>query len=361
MTPPEPRTPSSPDIARATLSVLTIGLLVVACLWILSPFIGAIVWATMIVVATWPTMTGLQARLGGRRWLAILIMTLAMVMVLVLPLALAATAIFQNVDRVTGWVNAMAHNGVPAPPAWVAQLPLVGARATAEWQRLAATSQDQLASEAAPYAIAVAQWFAGQVGGLGLLLIQFLLTVVIAILLYSTGEQASEGVCRFARRLAADRGEQAVVLAGNAIRAVALGIVVTALVQSVIAGIGLAVCGIPYAAVLTSIIFMLCLVQVGPFLVMIPAIGWLFWSGHAVAGTVLVVWALVVGMIDNVLRPMLIRRGADMPLPLIFAGALGGLASLGMIGLFVGPVVLAVTYRLLEWWVGDIDREPAGV
>ena len=146
------------------------------------------------------------------------------------------------------------------------------------------------------------------------------------------------------------------MLAGLAIRAVALGFVVTAVVQSVVAGIGLALCGIPYAGVLTSIILVSCIVQVGPFLVMIPAIVWLFWSGHLVAGSVLVVWSLVVGVIDNVLRPVLIRRGADMPLPLIFAGALGGLAGFGMIGLFVGPVVLAVTYRLMEWWIGDIDH-----
>jgi predicted PurR-regulated permease PerM len=349
------RTPQSPDLTRLILSVLTIGLLVFACLWILRPFIGAIVWATMIVVATWPTLLSLEARLGGRRWLAIAILTVAMLVILVLPLALAASTIFRHVDQATGWVSALAQQGIPAPPAWVAQIPLVGAKAAEEWQRLAATSHEELAAQAAPYAIALAQWFAGQVGGLGLLLLQFLLTIVIAVLFYSTGEQAATSVVRFARRLAADRGEQAVVLAGQAIRAVALGIVVTAVVQSVVSGIGLAICGIPYAAMLTSIIFMLCLVQLGPFLVMIPAIGWLYWSGHPVAGTVLLLWSLIVGVLDNVLRPMLIRRGADLPLPLIFAGALGGLATLGMVGLFVGPVVLAVTYRLLEWWIADVD------
>jgi predicted PurR-regulated permease PerM len=196
---------------------------------------------------------------------------------------------------------------------------------------------------------------ASELGNLGLLLIQFLLTLLITMLLYSTGEEAATGVRRFARRLAADRGDQAVVLAGQAIRAVALGIVVTALVQSVVAGIGLAICGIPYATVLTSIVFMLCIIQIGPLLVMLPAVVWLFWTGHPVSGSVLIAWSLVVGLLDNVLRPMLIRRGADLPLPLIFAGAIGGLVGFGMIGLFVGPVTLAVTYRLLEWWIGDID------
>jgi predicted PurR-regulated permease PerM len=149
-----------------------------------------------------------------------------------------------------------------------------------------------------------------------------------------------------------------VVLAGQAIRAVALGVVVTAIVQSAAAGIGLAVVGIPYAAVLTAIIFILCIAQLGPLLVLAPAVGWLYWSGDAVWGSVLLVWTLLVGALDNVLRPILIKRGADLPLLLIFAGVIGGLVGLGIIGLFVGPVILAVTYRLLESWIADIDRQP---
>jgi len=147
------------------------------------------------------------------------------------------------------------------------------------------------------------------------------------------------------------------VLAGQAIRAVALGVVVTAIVQAAAAGIGLAISGIPYAALLTAVIFMLCIAQLGPILVLAPAVIWLYWSGDPVWGTVLLVWTILVGALDNVLRPLLIRRGADLPLLLIFAGVIGGLISFGIIGLFVGPVVLAVTYRLLESWIADIDRE----
>jgi predicted PurR-regulated permease PerM len=188
------------------------------------------------------------------------------------------------------------------------------------------------------------------------MLLHFLLTVVIAAILYATGETAAKGVRRFARRLAAERGEASVVLAGQAIRAVALGVVVTAIVQSAAAGLGLLVSGVPYAGVFTAIIFIFCIAQLGPILVLAPAVGWLYWSGDAVWGTVLLVWTLLVGALDNVLRPILIKRGADLPLLLIFAGVIGGLIGFGIIGLFVGPVVLAVTYRLLESWVADIDR-----
>jgi predicted PurR-regulated permease PerM len=354
MTPPPP----SRDVSRITLGVLFIGLLIAASLWVLRPFIAATVWAATVVVATWPMMLALQARLGGRRWLAVTVMTGAMLLLLVVPLVLAVTTIVNRAGDIAGWAEAAVHAGVPPPPEWVGRIPLVGSKLRRDWQQLAATSHEELAVRAAPYARTVVQWLAGQAGNLGLLLLHFLLTVAITAILYATGETAARGVRRFARRLAADRGDAAVVLAGQAIRAVALGVVVTAIVQSAAAGIGLAVAGIPFAAVLTAIIFMLCIAQIGPLLVLAPAVGWLYWSGDAVWGSVLLVWTLMVGALDNVLRPILIKRGADLPLLLIFAGVIGGLVGFGIIGLFVGPVILAVTYRLLESWIADIDQQP---
>ena len=352
MTPPLPNR----DLARITLSVLFIGLMIVASLWVLQLFIAATVWATMVVVATWPMMLAVEARLGGRRWLAVAVMTTAMLLVLVVPLVVAVATIVDNADDIAGWAKAALGAGVPAPPGWVEGIPVVGSKIAGEWRQLAATPPEDLAAQAAPYARKTVEWFAGKVGSFGILLLHFLLTVVITAILYASGETAAKGVRRFARRLAGEGGEGSVVLAGQAIRAVALGVVVTAIVQSTAAGIGLAVSGIPYVAVLTAIIFMLCIAQLGPILVLAPAAGWLYWSGDPVWGTVLLVWTVIVGVLDNVLRPILIKRGADLPLLLIFAGVIGGLVSLGIIGLFVGPVVLAVTYRLLESWVADIDR-----
>ena len=347
--------PSSRDLARITLSVLVIGLMIVACLWILKPFIGATVWAAMIVVATWPMMLAVQARLGGLRWAAVTVMTLAMLLVLVLPLVLAVVTIVDHADDMVAWSKAVAAAGIPFPPAWVEQLPIVGEKIAREWQQFAATPPEDLAARATPYVRNTVQWFASQAGNFGLMLLQFLLIVLITAVLYYTGETAARGVRRFARRLADERGENSIELAGQAIRAVALGVVVTAVAQSTLAGIGLAVAGIPYAAVLTAIIFILCIAQLGPILVLAPAVGWLYWSGDPVWGTVLLVWTAIVGTMDNFLRPILIRRGADLPLLLIIVGVIGGLISMGVIGLFVGPAVLAVTYRLLESWIGEID------
>jgi predicted PurR-regulated permease PerM len=353
-----PRPPSR-DLARITLAVLVLGLLIVACLWILQPFLAAMVWAAMIVVATWPMMLGVQARLGGQRWAAVTVMTFAMLLVLVMPLVLAVATIVDHADEMVAWSKAVAAAGIPSPPGWVEQVPFAGEKIAREWQQLAATPSEDLVARATPYVRQAVQWFGRQAGSFGLMLLQFLLIVIITAVLYSMGETAARGVRRFARRLAEERGENSVVLAGQAIRAVALGVVVTALVQSTLAGIGLAVAGIPYAAVLTAIIFMLCIAQLGPTLVLAPAVGWLYWTGEPVWGTVLLVWTVLVGSMDNVLRPILIKRGADLPLLLIFVGVIGGLISMGIIGLFVGPVVLAVTYRLLESWIAEIDQPRA--
>ena len=353
-------TAPSRDVVRITLSVLVIGLLIFACLWVLEPFLAAIVWATMVVVATWPMLITIQARLGGRRWLAVGVMTLGILVVLVLPLVLAVATIAEHADDIAAKAKDALSSGLPAPPAWVQKIPLAGAQIAEEWARLAASSREELAEQVAPYVRSVIEWLVGQAGGVGRMLVHLLLTVAIAVILYATGGTAAKGVRRFARRLAGERGDGAVVLAGQAIRAVALGVVVTALVQSTVSGVGLAVCGIPYAIVLTAIAFMLCIAQLGPVLVLLPAVIWLYWNDEPVRGTVLLVWMLVVGTLDNVIRPLLIRRGADLPLLLILAGVIGGLVSLGIIGLFVGPVVLAVTYRLLESWVADVDGPAAG-
>jgi len=249
-------------------------------------------------------------------------------------------------------------------PGWVTGIPLAGPRVTEWWNELASSGRDGLAAQLAPHVKEIVGWFVDQAGGMGLMIVQFFLTVVIAAILYAGGESAAEAVRLFARRLAGPKGDDVVLLAGKAIRGVALGVGLTALVQSVLGGIGLALTGVPAASVLTAVMFLLCIAQLGPAPVLIPAVIWLFWSGETFWGSVLLIWTLIVVTLDNVLRPLLIKRGADLPLLLIFAGVIGGLIAFGVIGIFIGPVVLAVTYTLLSAWVStsavENDREPAG-
>jgi predicted PurR-regulated permease PerM len=343
------------------LGVLCLAVLIGASVWVLRPFLPALVWATMLVVATWPLMRRVQATLGGRRAPAVLVMTLAMGVVFAIPLLLAIETIVEAAPKLVDWSRVASGLAVPAPPDWLERVPLVGGRIAGRWSELAVLRGDALSERLAPFVRPAVLWLVAQVGSLGLVLVHFLLTGILAAILYARGEAAVAGLSAFAGRLAGARGEHVVLLAGRAIRGVALGVVGTALVQSALAGLGLAVAGVPYAGVLTALAFLLGVAQVGPVPILLGAVAWLYWTGSAGTATALLVWTLPVGAIDNVLRPLLIRRGAGLPLLLVFAGVLGGIIAFGIIGLFIGPVVLAVSYTLLVDWIAEPapDAPPA--
>jgi predicted PurR-regulated permease PerM len=350
-----PAAAASRDLTRTVLTLLIMLIVIGATVWILRPFLLSMVWAVAIVVATWPLMRRLQA-LVRRRSVAVVSMSAAMFLVFIAPLVLAIRTLVENTDTMTAWLRSIAATGIPPPPTWVERIPLAGPRMAERWSDIAATGKEDLATRVAPYVADALHWMVGAAGGLGAIAIQMVLTMVIAVILYARGETARDALLRFGRRLAGDRGEHVVLLAGQAIRAVAMGVVLTALIQTALAGIGLGVAGIPFAGFLTAVVLVLCVAQIGPLLVLIPAVMWLFWTDQSAWGAVLLVWSIVVGVLDNVLRPLIIRRGADLPLLLIFAGVIGGLIAFGIVGLLVGPVALAVAYTLLKEWMADRER-----
>jgi predicted PurR-regulated permease PerM len=344
------------DLTRTTLAVLFISGLIAASLWVMEPFLPAIVWAVTLVIATWSLMLRVQRRVGNRRGVAVLIMTVALLLVLIVPFWLAISTIVANIDQISDLARTVLSLRVPPPPDWLAEVPLVGAPAAKAWGPLTSAGVQELAPKLTPYAGALTQWFASAAGSLGGLFVHFLLTVAIAAVLYAKGESAAATATRFGHRLGGERGAMAVRLAGQAIRSVALGVVVTAVAQSALGGVGLAVVGIPFATVLTALMFVLCLAQIGPGLVLIPAVVWMYYSGNALWATVLLAFTLVAATMDNFLRPLLIRKGADLPLLLILAGVIGGLIAIGLLGIFIGPTVLAIAYTLLNAWIADSDE-----
>jgi predicted PurR-regulated permease PerM len=351
---PEPRAGS--DLARITFGVLFLGLLLAAGLWVLRPFLGPTIWATMVVVATWPLMLRVQGLLWNRRALAVTVMSVLLLLLFVVPLVLAIVTIVSNADRLVDWAKLATTYKLPdVPPAWLANLPVVGSMIVTAWEQAAALGLGDLLRRLTPYAGDLTRWFVSEVGSIGVLLFQFVLTVIIAAVLYANGEAAAEQVRLFARRLAGERGDGVVVLAGGAIRGVALGVGVTALIQALLGGIGVAVAGVPFATLLAALMFMLCIAQIGPIPVMLGAAAWAFYEGSTGWAVFLAAWGLFVGTIDNFIRPWLIQMGADLPLLLIFAGVIGGLFAFGLVGIFVGPVLLAVAYTLFEAWI----HEPA--
>ena len=354
------RTDSS-DLTRTTLAVLFIGILIAACFWIIHPFLSSLLWAAMIVIATWPYFLKLQTRLWGKRWLAILVMTVLLLLVLIVPICFAVLTILDRSDEIVGWFKSLSTVKIPSPPGWLVKIPVVGNSAVERWQQFAAVSPEELSNLLSPYASKLVAWFVGQAGNFSLLVMHFLLSIGIAAVLYANGETTASGIRQFARRLAGQPGDEVAVLSAKAIRGVALGIVVTAFVQSLCGGLGLFVAGVPAAALLTAVMLILCIAQIGPALVLLPADIWLFYNGHSLAGCLFAVWAVFVCFINNFLGPVLIRKGVDLPMLLILTGVIGGLISFGIIGLFIGPVILAVTFTLLRAWISRGENVAAPV
>jgi predicted PurR-regulated permease PerM len=293
-----------------------------------------------------------QRSLGGRRWPAVTVMSVILLLVLIVPLSAAIGTIVSHVDDVVAWAKNLRQFTLPPPPSWLPDLPLVGQRAVRLWQEVATEGVQVVAAKISPYAGVLTAWFVSQMGSFGAVFLQLLLTVVAAAVLYAYGEDAADSALRFGARLGAERGEAAVRLAAQAIRGVARGVVVTALVQALIGGLGLWIAGVPFATLLTAVMFLLALAQIGAVPVLLLAVIWLFWSGSPAWGSFLIVVTVIAGVLDNVLRPLLIKQGAaDLPLLLIFVGVIGGLISFGLIGIFIGPLVLAVTHTLLKSWL----------
>lgn len=346
----------SADLTHITLSILFLGLLITATFWVLSPFLTSILWAVIVCVTVWPMLLRLETRFGGRRWPAVTIVTVLLLMTVFVPVTLAVLTIVDHAQQAASEIRHYQTIPLPGPPNWVRELPVAGDRVAAEWARIAALSGDERSAELAPYAQSALAWFALKAGGVGTVLLQFLLTAIISTIVLARGEVVREEILRFATRLGGQHGRDVAILAANTIRGVVAGVVLTALMQAAIAGTGLVIAGVPAAGLLTAAILFLCLAQIGPMPVLIPVVIWLYWSEQTSRASLLLVIAVVSGLLDNIVRPILIRRGAQLPLVLIFTGVIGGLIAFGIVGLFIGPVVLTVAYTLLKAWVAEADE-----
>lgn len=342
------------DLLRIVLSVLFMSVMVIACIWIISPFLLGLAWAGTIVIASWPLLIRIQRVLWGKRIPAVIAMMLLLVMIFVIPISLLANSLVQNSAPLIEWAKE-GHFVLPTLD-WLDNIPLVGNSLHHLWNSLLNSGGNALFDRAKPFIGMTTSWFLNQAVQIGSLFIHLTLMLLFSIVLFAKGESIGYSLRHFAARLAPKRGDAAVILACQAIRAVALGVVVTALVQGIFGGIGLAISGIPFASLLTVVMILCCLVQIGPLLVLVPAIIWLYWSGDTTWGTILLVWSCVAGTMDSVIRPVLIRMGADLPMVLILCGVIGGLIAFGLIGLFIGPMLLAVSYRLVIVWMDEVPE-----
>lgn len=356
--------PSDPLPAHTTfdrlLAAALPALLVVAALVVIAPFAAALAWAAVIVVSVWRPLEWLTARLGGRRGLVGMLLALATLAVIVGPAIALGDAAVAAMPALAAMAEDLAAAAQREAPAQLARLPLVGERAAAAWLALMA-DLGPLFDTAGRIAPEIAGWLARQTLALGLTLLQLLLVALATGVMYARGPAGAELVQRLAERVGGAEGLETLAVAVRAIRAVSVGVVGTAAVQAVLAWVGFALAGVPAPLALAVAVLVLGIVQIGPLPVWLPVVAWQFAAGaDTLTAVLLLVWcAGVVQTVDNVLRPLLISRGARLPLLLMLVGVLGGLIAMGLIGVFLGPTILGVGYVLLRRWLGLEPLPPA--
>ncbi|MFO1050193.1 MAG: AI-2E family transporter [Geminicoccaceae bacterium] len=337
--------------------VLRVGLLLVLAFWCFSiaePFLVPIVWGMIIAVAVHPGFERLKHHLGHHSALAAALVSLTLLLVLILPLAMLSREL---VDDVAGIAERLTAGGITLPPApaWLAGLPVIGRPLVQFWQ-LAQDNVGQALAHVGPQLQAIGVWLLSFIAGAGFGLLSFFGAIVLAGVFLAHSTAVERLVEAIAVRLMGESGVELVLLMEHTIRSVARGVLGTALAQSMLVGVGLVVAHIPGAAFLTLLSFLLSVVQLGPGLILLGAIVYKLSLGLTPGAFAFVAWCVVAGLSDNVLRPILLARDGDVPLWVILIGTLGGLFAHGLIGLFVGPIVVALGWRLFQVWLG----QPAG-
>lgn len=340
--------------AAAALSFLAIG-----CFLVLRPFLSALMWAVILCYASWPGYRWLERRLGGRRTLTAVVMTVAVAAVLVLPFVIVGFTLAENVSAWMQAVKDWVARGLPPPPAWVTELPVVGAEMAQRWQNLSSETGLMDAVRAVLNPLRDITVAGGAVLGRGTVELGF--SVFIAFFVFRRGDELAQGLRQALTRLIGPRARQFIDVAGGTIQGVVYGIIGTALAQGLLAGIGFSLVSIPGALFLGLLTFFMSLIPMGPPFVWVPTVVWLVSVERYGAAVFMAIWGMfVISGIDNIIKPYLISRGSQMPFVLVFLGVIGGVVAFGFLGLFLGPVLLAVGYTLLlAWNRGEqIEGEP---
>lgn len=342
--------------------IATVVLLALGCLYVLKPFLPAILFAAAAVISSWPLYLMLLARLQGRRTLAALTMTLTLTLLVIIPLALVAYNLADDVARAYDEVTRSIETGSLAPPDWVRRVPLAG-RALDKYLRELVASRDNM-MELAQRMIEPARHFllaAGLVLGAGV--VQMSLAAFVSFFFYRDGESLLRVISVAMRKVMGEGAGQVEVIVSQTVRGVMYGLLGTALAQALVAALGFAIAGVPAVPLLGSLVFVASLLPVGPPVVWGSAALWLFSQGETGWGIFMLVWGvLAISSVDNVVRPMLISRGSSLPFLLTLLGVLGGVFAFGFVGMFIGPTLLAVGYSLMKDWTGTsgpaVPREP---
>ena len=343
-------------VASAALVLVAVG-----CWIVLRPFVTSLLWASVLVISTWPANRVLTKWMRGHRTPAALVMTLGITLLLLVPSVFIVMTLGENVNQFASATMKWLDTGPPAPPGWLEKVPYAGTRIRDYWVEM---SQDasQLIQFAKRFIEPASNWVlkAGLQVGRGA--IDLSLSVFFAFFLFRDGGLLADALKNMATRVAGPRGHYLLVdVAGKTVVGVVQGFIGTALVQGMLAGVGFAIAGLPGAVLLGVFTFFLSPVPFGPPLIWIPATFWLFQNSGAGWGLFMAAWGFImVSSVDNLIRPLIISQGSRMPFILIFLGVIGGALAFGLIGVFLGPTLLVVGFRLVQEFSRFQPTGPSG-
>ncbi len=332
------------------LAILALTLLGGGCLWVLWPFLTALLWAAILASTSWPAFLWLDRVVGNRRSLAATLMTLLVTLVVLVPVVAVAMGLADNVRELTRAASGLIKDGLPDAPSWMVSLPVVGDTIHNYWQQFAHDGH-RLMLELEKYAgpAQSAALLGGRMLGKGV--VDIGLSVFLAFFFFLYGEGLATRLSIALERLAGTRGTYLMGIARGTVTGVIYGILGTALAQGILAAIGFAIAGVPGAVLMGVGTFFLSVIPVGPPLIWGGVAIWLFQQGEPGWAVFVAIWGFfVVSMVDNVIKPFIISRGSSLPFAIVFLGVLGGVLAFGVIGLFIGPTLLAVGYRLMIEW-----------
>jgi predicted PurR-regulated permease PerM len=334
-------------------------LLVVAvgCFIVLRPFFAALLWATILSIATWPAFRRVERMTSGRTTLAAALMTLALAVALLVPIIVLGTSLADNFARLSTQILAVFENGPPPPPDWVERLPLIGSELADAWHYYA-DDTTHFAETIREHVGPATQWLIGLGTKLGRGVLDLALSVAAAFFFFRDGAYGAKRLKVMLEKVAGERGNRLLAVAETTINGVVYGMLGTALAQGALASFGLWLSGVPGALFLGVLTSLLSFVPMGPPMVWAPATLYLISSGQIEWGIFMGLWGFfVVSTVDNVIRPYFISLGSALPLLLVFLGVLGGIVAFGLLGVFIGPTLLAVGYTLLREWSHSKELE----
>ncbi|MEW6163886.1 MAG: AI-2E family transporter [Pseudomonadota bacterium] len=338
------------EATRNHARIALVALIVVGAAWVLAPFLAALLFAAILCLSTWPLFAWIETRVKGRTTLAALLTTLLLAAAVLLPMSYLAATVADGVSQLLALLRPWFEAGDHAPPDWLANLPLVGEHLDAYWRKLAA-SQEEIARLGQQLFEPTRKLLLASVGLIGQGLLELTLVVFIAFFFYRDGHVLATRLAHLAEKIGGELGERMLTLARTTVMGVMIGIVGTAAAQGLVALLGFLIAGVPAALLLGAATFFLSMIPVGPPLIWGGAAWWLYDQGETGWAIFMVVWGLaVISSVDNFVKPILISRHASLPILLIALGVFGGVLAFGFVGIFLGPVILALALTLAEGW-----------